>query len=172
VFLVCCASLLIALSGRVAIPLPFTPVPIALQPHMCLLMGALLGRRQAVAAVALFLGLGACGLPVFSQGLGGFAMFLGPRGGYLMGYLAAVWVVGFLIEKKQLFSPRQKTLAMGLGNLVIYACALPQLSLFIGVERVFLLGMAPFLVGDLIKLFAAYRLLKDTIPQYNTNPLG
>lgn len=158
--LVCGGAILIMLSGQVAIPLPFTPVPLALQPHICLLMSVLLGKRLGVASVALFLAIGALGMPVFSQGFSGLAVFLGPRGGYLMGYLAAAWITGFFIEQKNLSSPRLKTVAMGLGNLVIYACGLPQLALFVGAGKVFLLGMAPFVLGDLVKLFFAYRLIK------------
>lgn len=159
-FLVCTATLMIILSGRIAIPLFFTPIPLALQPHVCLLMGILLGRRLGSISVALFLLLGALDLPVYSQGLGGFSVLLGPRGGYLIGYLLATWVTGYVIEKKQLSSPRLKTIAMGIGNLVIYLCGLPQLALFVGIEKVFLLGMLPFLAGDLLKLFIAYRLMK------------
>lgn len=159
-FLVCAAAFLIILSGRIVIPLFFTPIPIALPSHVCLLMGALLGRRLGSLSVALVLLLGALDFPVFAQGLGGFSVLLGPRGGYLIGYLMATWVTGYLIERKQLSSPRLKTIAMGVGNLVIYLCGLPQLALFVGVERVILLGMVPFLAGDLIKLFIAYRLMK------------
>lgn len=159
-FLVCAATLMIALSGRIAIPLFFTPIPIVLQSHACLLMGALLGHRLAAISVALFLFLGVLDLPVFSQGIGGFSVLVGPRGGYLIGYLMATWVTSYLIERKQLSSPQLKTMAMGVGNLVIYLCGLPQLALFVGVEKVFLLGMLPFLAGDLFKLFIAYRLMK------------
>ncbi len=160
VLLVIGATLLIVLSGRISIPLPFTPVPIALQSHVCLLMGVLLGRKMAVTSVILFLVMGAAGLPVFSLGAAGLANLLGPRGGYLIGYLLGTWAVATLIERRRLRSPREKTLAMGLGTLLIYACGLPQLALFVGAERVIMLGMVPFLAGDLIKLFISYRLLK------------
>ena len=160
VVLVVGATLLIVLSGRISIPLPFTPVPIALQSHVCLLMGVLLGRKMAVASVILFLVMGAAGLPVFSLGDAGFTHLLGPRGGYLIGYLLGTWAVATLIERRRLWSPREKTLAMGLGTLLIYACGLPQLALFVGAERVIMLGMVPFLAGDLIKLFISYRMVK------------
>ncbi len=160
VVLVVGATLLIVLSGRISIPLPFTPVPIALQSHVCLLMGVLLGRKMAVASVILFLVMGAAGLPVFSLGAAGFTHLLGPRGGYLIGYLLGTWAVATLIERRRLWSPREKTLAMGLGTLLIYACGLPQLALFVGAERVIMLGMVPFLAGDLIKLFISYRMVK------------
>jgi len=128
---------------------------------MCLLTVALLGRRLGTISVALFLFMGAVGLPVFSLGGAGIPILLGPRGGYLIGYLLAAWVTGTLIERQRLSSPRLKTLAMGVGNLVIYACGLPQLALFVGAERVLVLGMVPFLAGDLLKLFIGYRVLKS-----------
>jgi biotin transport system substrate-specific component len=161
VLLVMGATLLIALSGQVSFPLPFTPVPLALQGSMCLLMAALLGRRLGMISVGLFLFMGAIGFPVFSLGGAGLPILLGPRGGYLIGYLLGTWVTATIIERQRLSSPRLKTLAMGAGNLVIYACGLPQLALFVGAERVILLGMLPFLAGDLLKLFIGYRVLKS-----------
>ena len=155
------ATFLIALSGQVSIPLPFTPVPLALQSSVCLLMAALLGRRLGTISVALFLVMGAFGLPVFSLGASGIPHLLGPRGGYLIGYLLATWVTAAIIERKRLPTPQLKTLAMGVGTLVIYACGLPQLALFVGAERVMMLGMLPFLAGDLVKLFINYRVLKS-----------
>jgi biotin transport system substrate-specific component len=163
-FLVLGAVFLIALSGQIALPLPFTPVPIALQSHVCMLMAVLLGRRLGVVSVAAFLFLGAMGLPIFSMGGAGLPILMGPRGGYLMGYLAAVYVIEKIIERKHLTTPRQKILAMGVGNLVIYLFGLAQLSLFVGIERVMMLGMLPFLAGDLFKLFLSYRLLKKYDP--------
>lgn len=156
-WLVLGATFLIALSGQISIPLPFTPVPLTLQVHVCLLMAALLGRRLGTLSVAFFLLLGAMGLPVFSMGGAGWPILLGPRGGYLVGYLAGAWMTGTLIRPSS--TARFKALAMGVGNLVVYACGLPQLALFVGAERVFMLGMLPFLAGDLIKLFISYRLV-------------
>ena len=160
-FLILGATFLIILAGRISIPLPFTPVPIVIQSHVCLLIAALLGRRFAVSAVSLFLVLGAIGLPVFAMGGAGLPILLGPRGGYLVGYLLGVWVTGSLIEKYNLSTTRLKTLAMGLGNLMFFVCGLPQLALFVGAEKVFIMGMLPFLPGELIKLFINYRLIKN-----------
>lgn len=153
-------SFLIALFARVAIPLPFSPVPIALQGHVCLLLGALLGSRLGALAVLVYIFQGAIGLPVFALGNAGMAVLLGPRGGYLIGYLLGAWLTGYLIERSGSKSLRQAGLAMAIGNLAIYLCGLSQLSLFVGIERVFLLGMFPFLIGDCFKLGVAYRTLK------------
>ena len=153
-------SFLIALFARVAIPLPFSPVPLALQGHICLLLGVLMGRRLGTFAVLLYLFQGAIGLPVFALGHAGLPILLGPRGGYLIGYLAGTWVTGSIIERSGSKNQRLAMLAMVIGNLVIYLCGLSQLSLFVGMERVFFLGMLPFLIGDAFKLFIAHRVLK------------
>jgi biotin transport system substrate-specific component len=150
------ASLLIAIFARISIPLPFSPVPLVLQSHLCLLLGALLGPRLGALAVLAYLIEGALGLPVFSLGRSGMGMILGPTGGYLLGYLAGAWVCGYMIERW----PFKKFLALALGNLAIFCCGLPQLSLFVGIEKAFLVGMLPFLAGDCVKLILTCRVLK------------
>jgi biotin transport system substrate-specific component len=168
-FLVIGGSLLIALFARISVPLPFSPVPMALQGHICLLLGALLGSRIGSLAVLTYLIQGALGLPVFALGKAGFPVLLGPTGGYLMGYLAATWITGYLIERSGSKSLRQAMLAMTLGNLVIYLCGLPQLALYVGVQRVFFLGMLPFLIGDGLKLILAYKALKSFRQKFGWN---
>lgn len=159
-FIVLGTSCLIALLSRISIPLPFSPVPLALGPHACLFVGALLGSRLGAWSVLLYLFQGAIGLPVFALGQGGLAVLMGPRGGYLIGYLIAAWLTGYLIEKSGAKTFRQTFSAMAIGNLVIYLCGLSQLSLFVGVEKAFYLGVFPFLIGDFLKLTAASNLLK------------
>lgn len=159
-FIVLGGSFLIALFARIAIPLPFSPVPLALQGTVCLLLGAVLGSRRAAWAVLVYLLQGAAGLPVFALGHAGMAVLLGPRGGYLIGYLLGAYVTGYLVERSGSKNLRQAGLAMVIGNLMIYLCGLSQLSLFVGIERVFFLGMFPFIIGDCFKLFAACRVLK------------
>lgn len=147
-------SLLIGIFSQAALHLPFSPVPIVLQSHICLLLGALMGSRLGTLAVLAYLIEGALGLPVFSFGRSGFGMLLGPTGGYLMGYLLGAFVSGFFMERGR------AALALILGNLAIYLCGLPQLSCFVGVEKAFGMGMVPFLAGDIVKLLISYRALK------------
>lgn len=154
------ASCLIALLSRISIPLPFSPVPLALGPHICLFLGALLGSRLGAWSVLVYLIQGAMGLPVFALGQGGLAVLMGPRGGYLVGYLVAAWLTGYLTEKSNATTFRQLFTAMAIGNLVIYFCGLSQLSIFVGVEKAFFLGVAPFIIGDFLKLTVASNLLK------------
>ncbi len=155
-------SILIALFARVAIPLPFTPVPLALQMNVCLFLGVLLGSKRGAAAVLVFLAQGACGLPVFAKGNAGFAVLLGPTGGYLLGYVAAAFLAGYLWERAKSKSTGQAFLAMAAGNLVVYAIGVTHLSQFVGINRALLLGVAPFVIGDLLKLFLGVRALKTS----------
>src|SRR4051812_7038218 len=79
-------SVLITLSGYISIPLPFTPVPLALRPQMCMFLGLLLGSSRGAWAVLLFIAQGIAGLPVFALGKAGLAVLAGPTGGYIVGY--------------------------------------------------------------------------------------
>ncbi len=153
-------SIFIALFAHIAIPLPFTPVPLSLQMNACLFLGILLGSKRAAAAVVLFLIQGACGLPVFSTGASGIAKLFGPTGGYLLGYVAGAYLVGYLWEKAKVQSTTRAFLAMAAGNLVVYALGVFHLSQFVGLNRALLLGVAPFIIGDLLKLFLGVRTLR------------
>lgn len=152
------ASFVICLSGYVSIPLWFTPVPLALQNSVVLLIAALLGAKRGGAATFAFLAQGAMGLPVFSGGAAGFAILLGPRGGYLLGYLIASFVVGYLAERgKSAFSTFTVLL---IGNGIIYLFGALYLGKFVGMDKAFALGVAPFLIGDLLKLLISFRILR------------
>ncbi len=152
-------SILIGLFAQVSIPLPFTPIPIATQSAVVLLLGVLLGRK-AVFSVAGFLAQGLLGFPVFAGGMAGFALLAGPRGGYLAGYLAAAYVVGWIIERSSEKTLLRAFYAMAAGTLVIYLCGALRLASFIGLQKALLLGVAPFLIGDLCKIFVGLKLLK------------
>ncbi len=93
------ASLLIALSARIAVPVPFSPAPITGQTLAVLLVGALLGSRRGALSVLAYLAEGAMGLPVFAGGGAGILWLLGPTGGYLFGFIAAAFVTGWLAER-------------------------------------------------------------------------
>jgi biotin transport system substrate-specific component len=152
VLLVSGASLMIPLFGMLSIPLPFTPIPIATQMNFCLFLGVFLGSRRGGLAVLFFLLEGAMGFPVFSGGMGGLAHLLGPRGGYLFGYLIATCLTGLVMEKAKEKTRLNAFVAMALGNLAVYLFGYAQLSLFLGIKTAFLLGVLPFILGDLFKL--------------------
>ncbi len=154
------SSVIIALFAPISIPLPFTPVPIATQGHIVLLLAVLLGSKRAALAVMAFLFQGAIGLPVFAGGKAGLFP-AGPSSGYLLGYLVAAYVTGLLMERSAQRTPGRAFLAMGVGNLAIYLFGLSWLSQFVGLSSAFTLGMLPFLLGDSLKLIAGVRILKS-----------
>lgn len=149
------ASLLVALFAQVAIPLPFTPVPITGQTYAVLLVGAALGSRRGALSMLVYLAQGGLGLPFFAGGSSGWARVLGPSGGYLLSYVLAAFVVGLLAERgwDQRFGT--SIVAMILGEVVIYAVALPWLGKFVGLDRAVALGLLPFVPGDAVKLLLA-----------------
>ena len=152
-------SLLVALSAQVAIPLPFSPVPITGQTLAALLIGALLGRRLGAVALLLYLAEGAIGLPVFAGGGVGLARLAGPTGGFLVGLVVAAYLVGALAERGWVRRPATTVLAMLFGNVVIYAFGLTWLARFLGAGQVLAAGLLPFIPGDLLKLALAAALL-------------
>ena len=148
-------SLLVALSSRVAVPLPFSPVPITGQTLAVLLVGASLGARRGALSLLLYLVQGAMGLPVFAGRASGLVRIVGPTGGYLWGFVLAAFVVGSLAERGWSRRMCSAVLAMSIGNVAIYLAGLPWLARFTGVERVLPLGLYPFVVGDVIKVALA-----------------
>jgi biotin transport system substrate-specific component len=155
VTLVILASFAICLAGKFAIPLWFTPIPLVTQNTLVLLLAALLGSKRGAAAVFAFLAQGAMGLPVFANGASGFLTLLGPKAGYLFGYLIAAYIVGSLVERNK----NHTALALLLGNLTIYTFGAAYLSTFIGIDKAFYLGVAPFILGDLVKSVIAYKII-------------
>ncbi len=153
--LVLAASLFIGLMAQVSVPLPFTPVPITGQTFAVLLVGAALGARRGSLAVLTYLVEGLAGMPVFAGGTGGLAHLLGPTGGYLLGFVAAAWAVGRLAERGLDRRLRSAWLAFLAGEIVLYACGLPWLAVFVGPSKALSLGLFPFLPGDLVKVILA-----------------
>src|SRR6266550_6187165 len=99
VLLVIAGSAIIAIAAQIAIPIPFSPVPLTLQPLAVLLVGVALGATRGSAAATLYLLEGAAGLPVFAQGHGGALWLLGPTAGYLLAYPFAAFVAGWFSQR-------------------------------------------------------------------------
>jgi biotin transport system substrate-specific component len=145
------ASLFVAVCAQVEIRLPFTPVPISGGTLGVLYAGALLGSRRGAAAVALYLLEGASGLPVFSGGAAGFLHFLGPTGGYLLGFPIGAFAVGLLAERGWDRTPARAFATMLLGSLPILALGVLGLSRFLPARALLTAGLWPFVPGDLFK---------------------
>jgi biotin transport system substrate-specific component len=166
VVLVVAATVLVALSAQVAIPLPFTPVPLTGQTFAVLLAGAVLGTWRGVASMLLYGALAVLGLPVLAPNAGGghttgTAVFALPSFGYVLGFVLAAGVVGALAERGATRTPLRTAGLMVLGNVVIYAVGVTWLKVSIGVSwaTAFSLGLTPFVAGDLVKIALAAGLL-------------
>ena len=145
------ASLFVAVCAQAEIRLPFTPVPISGGTLGVLYAGALLGSRRGAAAVVLYLLEGAAGLPVFSGGAAGFLHFLGPTGGYLLGFPVGAFAVGLLAERGWDRTPARAFATMLVGSLPILALGLAGLSRFVPARALLTAGLWPFVPGDVFK---------------------
>lgn len=149
--LVLAGTAIIILAGRLAIPLPFTPVPISLATFAVIGTGAAFGARRAAASAGLYLVLGVLGAPVFADGRSGwaFASF-----GYVIGYVVAAVVVGGLAQRGA--SGRAWTMGacavVGTALVYVFGVAWMVVSLGIGLSQAVQLGVVPFLVGDALKI--------------------
>lgn len=148
-------ALLVALFAQIRIPLPFTPVPLTGQTFAVLLVGAALGSRRGFASLGLYLLSGLAGLPVFSGGAAGMTHLFGPTGGYLLGFVVAAYVIGWLAERGLERSLRTSLLPFALGTLIIYVLGAGWLAFYVGPQAAFVKGVLPFLPGDLLKLALA-----------------
>ena len=153
-------SLLTALAAQVMIPLPWTPVPITGQTFAVLLTGALLGPRLGALAMIAYLIEGASGLPFFYAGGSGVQhLFLSPTSGYLLSYPVAAFVVGLLAERGWDRRFLTAAAAMVLGSLIILLSGWAWLARFVSPAAAFNAGVAPFLIGDAIKIALAAAVL-------------
>jgi biotin transport system substrate-specific component len=163
VLLAFAGSWLVAGLAQLEVHLPFTPVPITGQTLGVLLVGASLGAGLGAVSMGLYLAQGAIGLPFFSGGDSGadFLALSSVTAGYLWGFVLAALVVGRLAERGWDRSIRSSIGAMFLGELVLYVVAIPWLmgALDVPLSEALELGLAPFVIGDAIKLLLAAGLL-------------
>ena len=155
--LVFLGSALLTLSAKVQVP--FYPVPMTMQTLVVLLVGMAFGARLGVATVALYLAEGAAGLPVFAgtpeKGIG-LAYMMGPTGGYLLGFVHAAAIAGWMVERRR--DAAGLALAVVAGSIAIYGPGVLWLARFVGAGRALELGLVPFLGGDLLKAGLAFTL--------------
>ena len=154
-------ALLTAALAQVRIPLGFTPVPVTGQTLAVLLAGASLGAWRGASSQLLYWLLGMVGLPFYSNATSGWSVATGPTMGYLVGFKVAAAVVGRLAEHHQDSKVLTSIAAMTLGSVIIYAFGATWLAIDLGIPlatgetNAIALGVAPFLVGDVIKMCLA-----------------
>lgn len=150
------ASAVIAVSARLVLPLPFTPVPLTLANFGVLLVGLALGSKRGFAAAAVYLAWGAMGLPVFSPaGVGGVAQLLGPTGGYLLAYPLVAFVAGWLSERGSVSFSRN-VVAGTVAEIVLFASGITWLAVVTGSwQRAVAFGLAPFFFAEVMKVMVA-----------------
>ena len=157
--LVLAGSMLLALSAQFAVRIPISPVPVTGQTLVVLMIGMAYGSRLGSATVLAYLVEGGMGLPVFANGTAGWAVIMGPTGGYLAGFVVAAFVLGRLAERGMGRGPISTALAMAIGTVIIYAAGVSWLGQFIGFDKAIAGGMMPFLYGDALKLIVAAGLM-------------
>lgn len=160
--MVVAGTALTALAAQVTIPL--YPVPLTGQTFAVLLVGTVLGFSRGTLSMALYVLLGAAGLPIFQEGASGFAF--GPTLGYLIGFVGAAALTGFMAERGWDKKWYQVALTFIAGSAVIYGFGLAWLSIFLGavgapndIVSTMSAGLFPFLIGDAVKALAAAALL-------------
>jgi biotin transporter BioY len=148
-------SLLTALSAQVSFWIG--PVPITGQTFAVLISGILLGSIRGAFSQIVYLLIGLTGLPFWFAAGGslGIARLIGPTGGYLIGFVAAAFLVGKLAEMGWAKTIKTAILAMIVGNIVIYIFGLLWLTNFLPWKELLIAGLYPFLPGDLLKIFLA-----------------
>lgn len=156
---------LTALGAQVALPLPFSPVPITLQVLMVILSGLALGSRRGLMSQLGYVAAGALGLPVFAGGTGGLGVVLGPTGGYLMAFPLAACIAGLVSERLGRRHKAGTVVASLAAIAVIYGGGATWLAIWLSVTgshtmgaaftRAWYLGVRPFILVDLAKAVLA-----------------
>ena len=145
----------------IAMPVPFSPVPIPFGTFFLYVTSAVFGCRRGCISVAVYLLIGLAGLPVFSGFTAGFTKLLGPGGGYMMGYLPAAWLIGCLAEKEEKHS-RQAVRMAGIFVCGAFLCyTFGTIWFLVMMDGTYTLGQAlfvcviPFLPFEMIKIILA-----------------
>jgi biotin transport system substrate-specific component len=146
---------LTAVGAWISVPLPFSPVPIALASLLALLSGAVVGKWLGALSQVVYVLMGLAGIPVFAHFTAGPGVVAGPTGGYLAGYIAGAFITGLMIENMPRLQPYVRFGAgLTAGTLVIYLMGVPWLAYVTGmnIPAAMAAGMYPFLPGDALKV--------------------
>ena len=159
--LVAAGVLLVAAAAQIRIPLADTPVPITGQTFAVVLIGAAYGAPLGASTLVAYWLIGLAGAPIYAEGKSGWDTFVGPTGGYIVGFVLAAALTGYLAQQRWDRRFSSSLGAMLLGNVAIYVPGLLWLAHYLntGVNDTLVAGLYPFVLGDVIKLFLAGALL-------------
>ena len=156
-------ALFTAVAAQVVIPIPGSPVPITGQTLAVLLAGAVLGSKAGAGSQLISWTMGAVGLPFYSSATGGWEAATGATAGYLIGFIAAAWLVGALAERGKDRSIDSALPSFLAGNSIIYAFGVTWLLISVPsittMSQALTVGLFPFVIGDAVKILAASLLL-------------
>ena len=139
----------LSIMSQILIPLPYTPVPISLGTFGVTLMALLYGRKLGTATILSYVAAGSLGAPIFAGGKAG--SLFSPTGGYILGYIIAVVILGYLADKGVTKSYVKTILSLLLSSAIILTLGALVLSLFVPGKNAFMIGVLPFLPGDALK---------------------
>ncbi len=150
------------------IAIPIGPVPIVLQNMFVLMAGIVLGPVWGLVCVGTYLLIGLMGLPVFAGGMSGVGRIFGPTGGYLIGYLPAVFITA-IVSRQLKNTVAGNVLALIAGTAIIYAAGVPWLKVAMGLswKKTLAAGMFPFLIGDVLKIAATAIIVRKLSSVFN-----
>ena len=153
IFLVLSGVIFLSIMSQLIIPLYFTPVPISLGSFGIILVALLYGRKLGTATVISYVAAGSLGAPIFA-GFKAGSLF-SPTGGYIIGYIVAAAILGYLSDKGIAKSYVKTFLSLLLVSVIIFILGALVLMLFVPIKNVFMAGVLPFIPGDILKAVAA-----------------
>lgn len=155
IVLVAAGAAIVSVAAQLTVPL--WPVPITMQTLAVLIVGSSLGAVRGTASMILYAVLGIVGLPVFSAGSHGFGVIAGPTGGYILGFVFAAALTGWLAQKQWDHRILGAILSFTAGSIVTFAIGLPWLAavLHLNLEQTLALGLYPFIIGGIAKAILA-----------------
>ena len=153
IFLLLSGVIFLSIMSQLIIPLYFTPVPISLGSFGIMLVALLYGRKLGTATVISYVAAGSLGAPIFA-GFKAGSLF-SPTGGYIIGYIVAAVILGYLSDKGIAKSYVKTFLSLLLVSVIIFILGALVLMLFVPIKNVFMAGVLPFIPGDMIKAIVA-----------------
>lgn len=170
-FMMACIT---GIMAQIIIPLPWTPVPITAQTFAVLCSGLFLGKKYGVLSQIIYIVLGVAFIPWFGGMTGGLEIFLGSTFGFFIGFIIASYFVGWITEKyADARNFRKMALTLGIANFAcIYIPGLACLALFLGMQgtpvgivELLMMGLIPFIAGDIVKILGAASVSKIFLPK-------